>query len=197
MLGQSIMLTDWPRYFPDCEPIGHHLRITFPERWVRFHSLPNSKRYPETEFEYSELLTRHNSIMQTMTSEDSKVVLVTTGYSGSPEPSRSYPELNLCDSDAVPWRSVRMDLIDPKNWDQPNFWHFFTSQWSWRPGTFDSLIRLVSDNTVANVLIVDSRCRWIVHPYDGGMDVIVESPDLAIGLRRDRSTWLSSRADGL
>src|SRR5436309_2623058 len=38
------MLADWDRCFPHCEPIGHHLRVAFPERWVRFHSLPESKQ---------------------------------------------------------------------------------------------------------------------------------------------------------
>lgn len=45
------MLTDWDSWLPGCEPIGHHLRRAFAERWVRFHSLPGSKRYPESDAE--------------------------------------------------------------------------------------------------------------------------------------------------
>ena len=75
------MLADWNHSFPHCEPIGHHLRLAFPERWVRFHSLLESKRYPENESEYVHVLERHNAILGAVARPGSQVVLVTTGYS--------------------------------------------------------------------------------------------------------------------
>src|SRR5436190_1133056 len=32
---QGGMLTDWNRWFPDSEPVAHHLRAKFPDRWIR------------------------------------------------------------------------------------------------------------------------------------------------------------------
>jgi hypothetical protein len=87
------MLVDWDHCFPDCQPIGPQLRVAFPERWVRFHSLSGSKRYPENGGEYAEVLARHNSVLGELVRRGSQVVLVTTGYSESPEPSRYYPAL--------------------------------------------------------------------------------------------------------
>jgi hypothetical protein len=190
------MLADWDRCFPNCEPLGHHLRVAFPERWVRFHSLPESKRYPEDETEYAEVLERHNAILRALAQPASQVVLVTTGYSGSPEPLRSYPAVVAFDPSAVPWRSVAMHRVE-EGFDEPSYWHLFASAWDWRPGAFDPLVRLVADDAVANVLMVAPDCRWVLHPYDGGMDVIAESPEARQSLRAEHSAWLSARGDGL
>ena len=41
----------WQQHFGSCAPVAHLLRDRFGDRWVRFHSLEESKRYPETEDE--------------------------------------------------------------------------------------------------------------------------------------------------
>jgi hypothetical protein len=170
------------------------LRAAFLNRWVRFHSLPGSKRYPEDDAEYAEVLARHNAVMGELARPGEQVVLVTTGYSGSPVPSRYYPELAAFDPGAAPWRTV--DRVE-EAFDELNYWHLFASARTWRPGEFDSLVRLVADDKVANVLVVAPDCRWVLHPYDGGMDVIAESPEHRGLLRAKYAVWLSARADGL
>jgi hypothetical protein len=169
--------------------------VAFPDRWVRFHSLPGSKRYPEDDAEYAEVLARHNAILEELARPSAQVVLVTTGYSGSPVPSRSYPELVAFDPGGSPWRTSPRHRVE--GFDEPSYWHLFASAWEWRPGAFDPLVRLVADDAVANVLIVASDCRWVLHPYDGGMDVIAESPAARQLLRAKYAAWLSARADGL
>jgi len=190
------MLADWERYYPNCDPVGHFLRAAFPDRWVRFHSLPESKRYPEDEREYAEVLTRHNRVLGALARSGEAVILLTTGYSGSPEPIRSYPELEDLDSDATLWRSILMYTAD-ENFGEPSYWHVFASGRMWQPGEFDSLVRLISHDSVANVCIVAEDCRWLLHPYDGGMDVIVESTTARDHLRAEFSSWLSAHPEGL
>jgi hypothetical protein len=46
-------------------------------------------------------------------------------------------------------------------------------------------------------MVVAHDCRWLLHPYDGGMDVIAESPAARNRLRSRHKAWLSHRADGL
>lgn len=190
------MLANWDRCFPGCEPIGHHLRGSFPDRWVRFHSLPGSKRYPEDEPEYAEVLARHNSVLGVLTLPGEPVVLLTTGYSESPEPVRSYPVLASLDPQAMPWRSVAMHRLED-GFADPNFWHLFASRREWQPGGFDPIVRLVANHAVANVLVVAEDCQWALHPYDGGMDVVAASPAEQGRLRAAFSAWLSARTDGL
>ncbi len=190
------MLADWDRYFPKCDPIGHCLRAAFADRWVRFHSLPESKRYPEDDADYAEVLARHNVILGELTHSGEKVVLITTGYSESPVPSRSYPEVIAFDSGATAWQTVAMHRIE-EGFANPSYWHLFGSVREWRPGEFDPLIRLVAVDAVANILVVAPDCRWVLHPYDGGMDVIAESIEARRSLRAKHLEWLSARADGL
>ncbi len=48
------LATLWNARWPGLEPIAHGLRWRS-DRWVRFHSLPGSKRYADDEGEYEEL----------------------------------------------------------------------------------------------------------------------------------------------
>jgi hypothetical protein len=189
------MLMDWNRRFPHSKPVAHHLPVTFPDRWVRFHSLPGSKRYPENEAEYAIVLERHNRILGELAQKDETAALLTTGYSETPEPIRSYDQWMKLDPLAVPWCTVAMHETDD-NFPEPNFWHVFVSKWVWKPGVFDPLVRLVADDVIANVMIVAADCRWLLHPYDGGMDVILESSAVRDRLKGRYPEWLSPRADG-
>ncbi len=184
------MLDDWDTRFPGCPPVGHLLRTAFPRRWVRFHSLPESKRYPESRFEYEVLLGRHDTVLGELTPPGSRVVLVTTGYTETPEPARSYEELLSLDPSAAPWRSIDLE-------DDGYYSHFHTSRWTWGPGVFDHILRLVASGRLGNILIVAPDCRWVLHPYDGGMDVILESEVARDALKACHADWLSSHPDGL
>jgi hypothetical protein len=190
------MLGNWQGQFPGCEPVASLLRAALPDRWVRFHSLPGSKRYPEGEAEYATVLDRHNRVLGELTGPEPRVVLLTTAYSETPEPVRHDPQLLALDPDAVPWRTVPMHELDG-DFAAPNFWHVFASEWDWRPGLFNPIIRLVADDVVANVMVAHPACRWLLHPYDGGMDVIAESPAARDRLKFAFADWLSARPDGL
>lgn len=124
------------------------------------------------------------------------MVLLTTGYSETPDPVRSYEELAKFDPLAVPWRTVAMHETED-NFPEPSFWHVFVSEWVWKPGVFDSLVRLVANDVIANAMLVALDCRWLLHPYDGGMDVILESSAARDRLKGRYPEWLSARSDGL
>jgi hypothetical protein len=189
------MLDQWPRQFPGCPPIAHQLRTAFPDRWVRFHSLPESKRYPEDEAEYATVLHRHTRILDELTRTEREVVLLTTGYSDTPEPIRQ-PELPLLNPGANLWRTLPIHELD--QWfDTPTYWHLFAGITEWQPGLFDPLIRLVAVDAISNVMIVNPECRWLLHPYDGGMDVILESPAARDRLKSAHPDWLSRHPAGL
>jgi hypothetical protein len=192
---RSSWLSNWQVWFPGCEPIAHHLRTAFPQRWVRFHSLPGSQRYPGSEAEYATVLSRHNCILGELAEPGQKVVLLTTGFSESPEPVRQH-ELQALDSDGVPWRSLAMHDLEA-DYTRPSYWHVYASEWEWRPGRFDRLIRLVADDVVSNVAIVGTSYPWLLHPYDGGMDVIAESTAARDRLKTAHADWLSTLASGL
>jgi hypothetical protein len=190
------MLNQWNSRFSGCEPVAHRLRTAFPDRWVRFHSLPGSKRYPEDESEYAKVLYRHNHILGQLVGPRRQVVLLTTGYSGSTEPACLQPESPSPGRDAVFWRTIPMHELEG-NSTEPNYWHVFACVREWRRGLFDPIVRLVADDVLSNVMIVAPDCRWVLHPYDGGMDVIMESSAARDLLKSSNSEWLSPHPSGM
>lgn len=178
------MLNYWTTSFSGFEPVAHLLKSAFPDRWVRFHSLPESKRYAESDAEYAALLDRHNAVLGALAAAESPVVLLATESSSSARPISppSYVP------DARWWRSVSVEHA---------FWHVYAAAEVWRPGRFDAVLRRAADDDVHNLMICDTGCRWIFHPYDGGMDVVLANTTARNGLRERFGEWLSSLASGL
>jgi hypothetical protein len=106
------------------------------------------------------------------------------------------PELVVLVPDAVLWRTIPMHELEGEV-DPPNFWHVSASVHEWQPSLFDPIVRLVADDVLADVMIVDPDCRWVLHPYDGGMDVIMGSSADRDRLKSANSEWLSSHPAGL
>jgi hypothetical protein len=73
----------------------------------------------------------------------------------------------------------------------------FVNERFWTPGLFDALVRKIADDVLANVMIVAVDGKWLLHPYDGGMDVILESSTARDKLKGRFGQWLSWRPDGM
>ncbi|XVU25093.1 DUF3885 domain-containing protein [Actinoplanes sp. CA-054009] len=183
----------WDEHWPGCSKLPYELRGAH-DRWIRFHTLPGSKRYPGSEAEVETVLARHNTVLAELVTGPA-VLVITAGYSDAPqpeEPGRS-PETLALQPDAVYWTSARVD-------DEPGFesWvHLYVSQMPWSVGCLDSLLRQIADDVIANVLVADTDLRWLYHPYDGGMDLILSSAAERDALRDRHRDWLSMRPDGL
>lgn len=179
----------WRVLTNDSPPIAHDLRKSCASRWVRFHSLPDSKRYAESELEYCEILARHNKIIGTFVAEGDLLHLLTAGYSENLSPERSYPELVAIDPNAEPWRSVQIE----ESW----YFHVFHSVIRWSKGIADPILRLVADDVVREVVFVEEAGLWAYHPYDGGGDVICPDVEARNELAIGYSNWLSRHPLGL
>jgi hypothetical protein len=97
--------------------------------------------------------------------------------------------------DSVHW-ATESDRGDP----DPEF-HTHTRLYAdrrrWRHGCADDLLRAVADEAVVEVFITDTELRHIHHPYDGGADVILATPDERDQVRDRHAAWLSSHPTGL
>jgi hypothetical protein len=76
-MSDDAFLDFWRTHFGDCPPAGFLLHETFPERWMRIHSLPDSKRYADTARELTALLARHNTVATDVLGDGSRCVEVT------------------------------------------------------------------------------------------------------------------------
>ena len=168
-------LKTWNESYSDCPPVGYLLRERFSEIWFRVHSLPSSKRYAETEEEAKEILRRHNSILNDLLGDESKYVLIATDYSSEPEPVTKHFNMSALGQNMEYLSSFPYD--EPGESDEAYFWHLFMAERTWRSGSVDSLLALVAEEEIQNVLLVDLEQGWVYHPYDGGADVIVKSEE--------------------
>lgn len=92
----------WEQPWPT--PAGDlQMRFAYPDRWVRFHSLPRSKRYPDREDEYSVLLDRHHTLLNALGPNDTELYVVTCEWNGDSEPTVRMPQLQNVDPDAQYW----------------------------------------------------------------------------------------------
>jgi hypothetical protein len=170
-----------------CSKLSYELRDVR-ERWVRFHALPGSTRYPDTEAEYAIVLARRNAVLSELVT-GTELLIITTGGSSTPQPQGQCrpEEIVAAQPHSTYWTSVCTD-------DEPGheYWiHLYVGLALWSPGSLDELLRQVADGVIYDVVVTDVDLRWLYHPYDGGMDVMLPSTvdrDLMCEQRRD---WLS------
>ncbi|MFT3899672.1 MAG: hypothetical protein QM728_05425 [Gordonia sp. (in: high G+C Gram-positive bacteria)] len=174
----------WHTRWPDARPVGYELRDAAAGSWVRFHSLPESKRYAETDAERAEVLRRHLVVLRELcdaaSADPADLRVVTATFSESAE-QQSY------------WQSVRLDLDDPESW-----WaHLRVRRTGLESAELRALLRRVADDEAQGVIIAPPDAAWLYHPYDGGADVIAPDAHLRDELKRDHADWLSSHPLGL
>jgi len=160
----------------------YELKSRFPDNWVRFHCLPDSKRYAESESEYAVVLDRYNTILGELF-EDAEVYVMSVEYDSEPE--------HLKPRQA--WRTVVWD-------EDPDFGttyaHLAVRRALWQRGMLDADLRRVADDQDAGGIVTDLDVRWMFHPYDGGMDVIAPTTADRDGLRDRHCAWLSKHPSG-
>ncbi len=139
----SALSASWALRWSDRRPIGHELRGG--EEWVRFHSLPDSKRYAESESEREELLRRHNTVIDELVngSADEDLIVVTCSWSPSAEPTPRERSLQQATGNASFWKSI---LRERDECDGTEYWtHLHVHRIGWQPGTLDGLLLLVAE----------------------------------------------------
>jgi hypothetical protein len=184
---QAALTALWQQRWPGCPPVGHLLRDCFQDVWVRFHSLPASKRYAQDEAEYAVILDRYNTVLDELfTGEDVYVIAPT--WTAEPDAPPRQP-------DGAHWQSLL--LTDDPDPEFRTYYHLFATKRSWQTGCIDDLLRDVADDKVADVLITDTQMRRIHHPYDGGADVFLTTTEERDQMRGRHVTWLSSHPAGL
>jgi hypothetical protein len=180
----------WAKRRPECPPLAHLYRGYYHDRWVRFHSLPGAKRYPDTPAERQTVLDRHNAVLDELMA-GGDVLVVTTQYGWDPSPPPRDPELARLLPGAAYWTAVR---------EHPELtaWSFlYASRLAWHPGCLDRLLAAVADERADNVTVADPALRRLYAPYDGGADAILATPAERDRLKARHAAWLSRHPQGL
>lgn len=183
----------WWRQWPECPPLAYELKNIYAHRWVRFHSLPGSKRYADDENEYATLLHRHNTVLdEFFTGQRVHIVTATYGAGEETIELSAVGDPHMLNPGSRPWTTLREE--DP---DTARIIHLHVREQPWRSGMADPLLRAVADDGCSDVIIMDTALRRLYHPYDGGADCIVESTEERDRLKAVHPDWLSRHPRGL
>jgi hypothetical protein len=183
----------WRRHFGDLPPVGYVLRAALPNRWLRIHSLPGSKRYPETDAEYSTMLERHNQAASEILGfrEDAIFFVHVSGADDFPATFAKFewvPRTGLLASTPVRFAPVEGD---------DNALSVAGCMIPWTSGVWNDLLRDVADDRVSSVLLANPTSGEVYAPYDGGADLFVTDSQRVATLRLRWSSWLSRHPEGL
>ncbi len=187
--------TYWNQEFPNTWPLAYQFKEMYPDRWVRFHSLPDSKRYAENDVEYTTILERHNTVIDDLNGAQSLSVLLVTAASDSPDFESIASNSSQFVSKSYFWKSLAMGQLNA-GWDESTYWHLFVSKHIWHKGIFDPMLKLVADDSMTNVMIINMEHKWLYHPYDGGADIILVSKEERDILKSKYKMWLSNHPAG-
>ena len=184
----------WDLNYPESNPIGHELKGVYPDKWLRIHSLPESKRYAESENEYQIILNRQNKLISELIGEDSEVIIVSGQYEMkltdeiSSELSE-YGKFEKC-------RTIELHKIYPEEYEDDFFYGFYFRTDIWKRNSQNKLLKNIADDEFRAMFVCPKR-NYIIAPYDGGMDIIVDSEEKRNELKVKYKDWLSQREDGM
>jgi hypothetical protein len=154
---------------------------------VRFHSLPESKRYAENEAEYAIVLERYNTVLDELFA-GTDVYVITPLWTTEPEAPPSQTA-------GAHWQSLLVE--DDPDPEFRTYSHLFAVRRAWQRGCIDELLRDIADDKLGGVMITDTGMRRIHHPYDGGADVFLATAQERDEIRQRHADWLSSQLSGL
>ncbi|RYG67074.1 hypothetical protein EON80_14280 [bacterium] len=157
----------WRQRYGSCAPVGYMLRAFAPQRWVRIHTLPGSKRYPDTPDEMEVILGRHNSILQREIGVNEACYLLVAGYEQIDV--TALPALE--DVAGAEWQTVHFFVDEEAD---PTDWFFFVTKLHFEVDALNQLLKKVIDASVGNVMVVSFERDFAYHPYDGGADIFVD-----------------------
>lgn len=181
----------WQESYDSIPPLGYRLRECLPNRWVRFHSLPDSKRYADTHEERTIILNRANELAGEILNVDEPFWLAASRADENPNfINHSFPPFTV-DSRQLPkvhsWTDTQ-DLIS---------FSTYSKQTIWRTGDFNDVFSKIAEDEEHGVIFATLDLSSIFAPYDGGFDLIFSNPKGVSKLSRKYPSYLSAREDGL
>lgn len=134
-------------------PIAELFKEKFKNNWVRIYGLQNGKRLPRSDKEKKEVLNRANKIISSL---GAKNIFVITTDLGKEMPNRTYwRAIAEKEANGYPARNVYINTVE------------------WNDGCLDDLLLGIANDEYGGVILVSPDFQWLLHPYDGGFDVIV------------------------
>jgi hypothetical protein len=178
---------DWRRFYPAADPVGWMMRNACAKHYARFHSLPLSKQYADTDAERQIILYRQNTLLGEVLGEGRPFWLTETSCELRPEEYEVHPRM------AWPKYKFEPALRFLEEEGDPEFertWITSASRQTWKAGAFDDLLWAIADEKAYHILWMAPSTGAVFAPYDGGVDLFLPTSDLVKELKIKHHDWL-------
>jgi hypothetical protein len=169
--------------FAEIYPVSFIMRKALSDYWFRIHSLPDSKRYPQTESDWDILLKRHRSVADVVLTEGSRCLVHYTLFDESGFPEPTIPSLD--------WRARRAQHYDD---DQKLYTQSAVTVWSF--DTFRPWIIRCSEAELGWISFHSMHTDAIYSPYDGGADIFSLDASFIANMKSRFADWKSPHPTG-
>ena len=165
-------------------PLAHMMRKVFPETWLRIHSLPESKRYPENKTDEAIILEKYARFGTALLGEKSHCSILQTRFIGFPRSADLLPELD--------WQQIHRINID-----ENDSWNSWSAPLIWDPIFFEMQFLEIANRREANIAFLSNDTDCVFIPYDGGADGFSFDAKLIKRLSEEFAPWRSNHPLGL
>ena len=191
---ESEFINYWNKEYPESFPINHELKWYYPDRWFRIHSLPESKRYADSDDEYKIILDRQNKLINDLLGQESEVA-ISFGLYTNEITNDNYKELTDF-GEFLKVLTIDLHKERPEEYEDEMYFDIYVKTEKWESGKRDKILKAIADDEIRAMFVSPSN-RCIIAPYDGGVDVIVNSTEKRDNLKAKYKDWLSDREDGM
>ncbi|WP_051435819.1 hypothetical protein [Tenacibaculum sp. 47A_GOM-205m] len=193
-MKESEFINYWKKEYPESFPINHEMKWIYPHRWLRIHNLPDSKRYAESEDEYNIILDRQNQLINDLIGEESEIAIFFGLYTND-KANDNYKELTDFG------RFIKVLTIDlykerPEEYEDETYFDIYVKTEKWKSKSRDKILKAIADDEI-RVMFISFIKKCVIAPYDGGVDIIVDSTEKRDRLKVKYSDWLSHQQDGM
>jgi hypothetical protein len=184
----------WNKVYPESFPINHELKEIYKDRWFRIHSLPESKRYAETEDEYKMLLDRQNQLINDLIGKESEVA-ISFGLYTDDITNDNHKEITDF-GEFLKVFTIDLHKERPEEYENEMYFDIYVKSEKWENGKMDEILKAIATDEIRAMFVSPSN-KCVIAPYDGGVDVIVDSTEKRDKLKTKYKGWLSDRQDGM
>lgn len=186
----------WESRYRGVHPAGWMMLVAGTQWWVRFHSLPLSKRYADTDDERRILLNRQNKLATEVLGEGAPIWFVQTHW------VTSAGQIDIADL-GDPFKETREFPLshafsferDEGDGDE-SLWHVMAARTVWEAGAFDTVLLRIADEEAGPTLWVSGIDGAVFAPYDGGVDLFLSSNERRDQLMTKFASWLPTHPAG-